>query len=71
MFCGQNGRRYVDGIFSDSEICQHTFKIQEWFIAISTEIYMAYIPRLKPRWAYFPKYNQIELHNIDLFGTTG
>ena len=47
------------------------FKIQEWFIAISTEIYMAYIPRLKPRWAYFPKYNQIELHNIDLFGTTG
>ena len=28
------------------------FKIQEWFIAILTEIYMAYIPRLKPRWAY-------------------
>ena len=28
------------------------FKIQEWFIAISTEIYMVYIPRLKPKWAY-------------------
>ena len=23
---GQNGRRYADGIFSDSEICQHTFR---------------------------------------------
>ena len=28
------------------------FKIQEWFIAISTEIYMVYIPRLKSKWAY-------------------
>ena len=43
------------------------FKIQEGFIAISTEIYMAYIPRLR---LICPKYNQIELHTIDLFGTT-
>ena len=34
------------------EIQDSRFKIQEWFIAISTEIYMVYIPRLKPKWAY-------------------
>ena len=28
------------------------FKIQEWFITISTDICMAYISRLKPMWAY-------------------
>ena len=41
-------------IYTCKRVYTYKFKIQEWFIAISTEIYMAYTSRLKPRCAYLP-----------------